>query len=190
MSRFATHSRRRTHAHSVECWADGELVGGLYGVSLKAAFFGESMFSRRTDASKVALVHLVARLIVGGYRLLDAQFITDHLTQFGAEEIALVGLEVESPDPAGLAAHWAKIIEVPVGKNAAGEPTLSFVNNSFRFIKGPKEVLGSLVFGVQATDMLTLCTVSLMLTAVGLLASVIPAWRATRVSPLAALRDE
>ena len=62
---------------------------------------------------------------------------------------ALVGLEVESPDPAGLAAHWAKIIEVPVGKNAAGEPTLSFVNNSFRFIKGPKEVLGSLVFKVN-----------------------------------------
>jgi leucyl/phenylalanyl-tRNA--protein transferase len=76
------------HAHSVECWADGELVGGLYGVTLKAAFFGESMFSRRTDASKVALVHLVARLIAGGYRLLDAQFLTDHLTQFGAEEIA------------------------------------------------------------------------------------------------------
>jgi leucyl/phenylalanyl-tRNA--protein transferase len=72
----------------VECWADGELVGGLYGVTLRAAFFGESMFSRRTDASKVALVHLVARLIAGGYRLLDAQFLTDHLTQFGAEEIA------------------------------------------------------------------------------------------------------
>ncbi len=75
------------HAHSVECWQDGELVGGLYGVSLRAAFFGESMFSRRRDASKVALVHLVARLIAGGYRLLDAQFITEHLTQFGAEEI-------------------------------------------------------------------------------------------------------
>jgi len=62
---------------------------------------------------------------------------------------ALVGLEVESPDPAGLAAHWAKIIEAPVGKNAAGEPTLSFVNNSFRFIKGPKEVLGGLVVKVN-----------------------------------------
>lgn len=74
-------------AHSVECWRDGRLVGGLYGVSLGAAFFGESMFSRATDASKVALVHLVARLIVGGYRLLDAQFITDHLSQFDAEEI-------------------------------------------------------------------------------------------------------
>lgn len=75
------------HAHSVETWRDGVLVGGLYGVSLAGAFFGESMFSRVTDASKVALVHLVARLIVGGYRLLDAQFITEHLSRFGAEEI-------------------------------------------------------------------------------------------------------
>jgi len=75
-------------AHSVECWQGGELVGGLYGVSLQGAFFGESMFSRRRDASKVALVHLVARLIAGGYRLLDAQFMTAHLEQFGAEEIS------------------------------------------------------------------------------------------------------
>ena len=75
-------------AHTVECWEDGELVGGLYGVSLRGAFFGESMFSRRRDASKVALVHLVARLLVGGYRLLDAQFMTEHLTQFGAVEIS------------------------------------------------------------------------------------------------------
>jgi leucyl/phenylalanyl-tRNA--protein transferase len=75
-------------AHTVECWQEGELVGGLYGVALHGAFFGESMFSRRTDASKVALVHLVARLIAGGYRLLDAQFMTEHLTQFGAAEIS------------------------------------------------------------------------------------------------------
>jgi len=75
-------------AHSVECWQGGELAGGLYGVSLRGAFFGESMFSRRRDASKVALVHLVARLIAGGYRLLDAQFMTAHLEQFGAEEIS------------------------------------------------------------------------------------------------------
>lgn len=75
------------HAHSVECWSDGKLVGGLYGVSLKGAFFGESMFSRKTDASKVALVHLVGRLLAGGYLLLDAQFMTEHLAQFGAEEI-------------------------------------------------------------------------------------------------------
>jgi leucyl/phenylalanyl-tRNA--protein transferase len=75
-------------AHSVECWKDGVLVGGLYGVSLRGAFFGESMFSRARDASKVALVHLVARLIAGGYRLLDAQFMTEHLSQFGALEIS------------------------------------------------------------------------------------------------------
>ncbi|WP_414694954.1 leucyl/phenylalanyl-tRNA--protein transferase [Phenylobacterium sp.] len=76
------------HAHSVECWKDGALVGGLYGVSLKAAFFGESMFSLARDASKVALVHLAARLIAGGYRLLDTQFLTEHLTQFGVTEIS------------------------------------------------------------------------------------------------------
>ena len=75
------------HAHSVECWKDEVLVGGLYGVSLGSAFFGESMFSRITDASKVALVHLVARLKRGGFTLLDAQFITEHLMQFGAQEI-------------------------------------------------------------------------------------------------------
>jgi leucyl/phenylalanyl-tRNA--protein transferase len=74
-------------AHSVEAWQDGELVGGLYGVSLNAVFFGESMFSFRRDASKVALVHLVARLIQGGYTLLDTQFVTDHLQSFGAIEI-------------------------------------------------------------------------------------------------------
>ncbi len=75
-------------AHSVECWLGGELVGGLYGVALNAAFFGESMFSRVADASKVALVHLVARLNLGGYSLLDTQFITRHLRQFGAFEVS------------------------------------------------------------------------------------------------------
>ncbi len=74
-------------AHSIESWRDGRLVGGLYGVSLGAAFFGESMFSLETDASKVALVHLVGRLRAGGYRLLDTQWITEHLSQFGAYEI-------------------------------------------------------------------------------------------------------
>jgi len=78
----------RGSAHSLECWLDDRLVGGLYGVELGGAFFGESMFSSERDASKVALAHLVARLRAGGYRLLDAQFITEHLTQFGAEEIA------------------------------------------------------------------------------------------------------
>ena len=75
-------------AHSVEVWEGETLVGGLYGVALRAAFFGESMFSRRTDASKIALVHLVARLRAGGFRLLDAQFTNDHLLQFGIHEIS------------------------------------------------------------------------------------------------------
>ena len=74
-------------AHSIEVWDGGTLVGGLYGVALRSAFFGESMFSRATDASKVALVHLVARLRVGGFNLLDAQFKTDHLQQFGIFEL-------------------------------------------------------------------------------------------------------
>jgi leucyl/phenylalanyl-tRNA--protein transferase len=75
------------HAHSIECWRDGRLVGGLYGVKLGAAFFGESMFTRERDASKVALVHLVARLRRGGFALLDTQFLTAHLARFGAIEI-------------------------------------------------------------------------------------------------------
>jgi leucyl/phenylalanyl-tRNA--protein transferase len=74
-------------AHSVESWNDGRLVGGLYGVALGGAFFGESMFSRQTDASKVALIHLVARLRYNGFTLLDTQFVTTHLSQFGALEI-------------------------------------------------------------------------------------------------------
>ena len=74
-------------AHSVECWADGELAGGLYGVTLGSAFFGESMFSLGRDASKVALTHLVARLISGRFQLLDTQFLTGHLAQFGAQDI-------------------------------------------------------------------------------------------------------
>ncbi|MEZ5924137.1 MAG: leucyl/phenylalanyl-tRNA--protein transferase [Hyphomicrobiaceae bacterium] len=75
------------HCHTIETWREGRLVGGLYGVHLKGAFFGESMFSHERDASKVALVHLVARLKAGGFRLLDTQFITEHLRQFGAVEL-------------------------------------------------------------------------------------------------------
>ncbi|MBB5373604.1 leucyl/phenylalanyl-tRNA--protein transferase [Acidocella aromatica] len=106
-------------AHSVETWENGRLVGGLYGVALGGAFFGESMFSTATDASKVALVHLVVRLRLGGYTLLDTQFITTHLARFGAVEIPrdeyhrLLAEAVEirarfpaSPDPAAL---WEEI---------------------------------------------------------------------------------
>jgi leucyl/phenylalanyl-tRNA--protein transferase len=77
----------RGHCHTVEVYDGAELVGGLYGVSLGRAFFGESMFHHARDASKIALVHLVARLKVGGYRLLDTQFVTDHLKTFGATEV-------------------------------------------------------------------------------------------------------
>jgi len=78
---------RRGIAHSVECWKGEELAGGLYGVALGAVFFGESMFSRHVDASKVALVHLVGILRAGGFTLLDIQFLTPHLGRFGAVEI-------------------------------------------------------------------------------------------------------
>ncbi|WP_395647503.1 leucyl/phenylalanyl-tRNA--protein transferase [Terricaulis sp.] len=92
----------RGMAHSVETRLDGVLVGGLYGVALGGAFFGESMFSRTTDASKAALIHLVARLRYGGFRLLDAQFMTAHLEQFGAQTLprrifhALLGLALDT----------------------------------------------------------------------------------------------
>lgn len=93
---------RMGHVHTVEAWSGGVLVGGLYGVALGRAFFGESMFHRSDDASKVALVHLVARLIRGGFLLLDAQFQTDHLSQFGTREIdrdtyqAMLAMALES----------------------------------------------------------------------------------------------
>ncbi len=109
---------RRGCAHSVECWQDGALVGGLYGVSLGGVFFGESMFSVARDASKVALVHLVARMRLGRYALLDTQFVTKHLAQFGADEIPreeyktrlakavqIPAQWLPDPDPAALAAE-------------------------------------------------------------------------------------
>jgi leucyl/phenylalanyl-tRNA---protein transferase len=79
---------QRGMAHSVECWLGGELVGGLYGLAMGRAFFGESMFSRATDASKVALAWLVARMKLGGFQLLDCQFMTEHLASLGAVEIS------------------------------------------------------------------------------------------------------
>lgn len=75
------------YCHTVEAWQNGVLVGGLYGIRLGAAFFGESMFSQVRDASKVALCHLIARLVAGGFTLLDTQFVTDHLARFGAIEL-------------------------------------------------------------------------------------------------------
>ncbi len=87
VERLYTDLFRMGYAHCVECWRDGVLIGGLYGVALGGAFFGESMFARRSDASKAALVHLIERLRVGGYELLDTQFVTEHLARFGAMEV-------------------------------------------------------------------------------------------------------
>ena len=108
-------------AHSVECWQDGRLVGGLYGVRLGAAFFGESMFSRARDASKVALVHLVGHLKRGGFTLLDTQFLTSHLSRFGAVEIpreiymALLHKAIAQP------AYWS----APSGSSGTASPALA-----------------------------------------------------------------
>ena len=87
IAKLYTDLHRLGHAHSVEAWHQGELVGGLYGVSLRRAFFGESMFARATDASKICLVHLVTRLRERGFVLLDTQFTTEHLKRFGAIDI-------------------------------------------------------------------------------------------------------
>ena len=98
-------------AHSVECRRDGKLVGGLYGVALGGVFFGESMFSTVRDASKVALVHLVARLRVLGFRLLDTQFVTAHLAQFGAVEIPRDAYRMQLAAGLAAPARWMAEID-------------------------------------------------------------------------------
>ena len=120
------------HAHSVECWIDLEgdepqLVGGLYGISLGRAFFGESMFSRATDASKVALAWLVARLVAGGFTLLDCQFMTDHLRSLGAVEISqpdYLGLLGAAVEGVGLGAGLGMTGGLTVAAGAAGSVAL------------------------------------------------------------------
>lgn len=108
------------YCHTVEVWDGDELVGGLYGVSLGAAFFGESMFHRARDASKVALVHLVARLKRGGFMLLDTQFVTDHLAQFGAHEVSRREYKRMLSDALAYEAKWeAWPTTAPVSGEAA-----------------------------------------------------------------------
>ncbi len=97
---------RAGNAHSIECWLDGRLAGGLYGLAIGGAFFGESMFSRAPDASKVALVYLIARLKLGGYTLLDTQFVTEHLRQFGACEIPRASYRARLADAMTRAANF------------------------------------------------------------------------------------
>ena len=122
------------HAHSVEVYEDGALVGGLYGVSLRGVFYGESMFHRARDASKVALVHLVARLRAGGYRLLDTQFLTEHLASLGAiavsrEDFRLMLAEsLRTPAdflavPAGRAMPGVEALALALGTEVASRTT-------------------------------------------------------------------
>ncbi|MBE2186904.1 MAG: leucyl/phenylalanyl-tRNA--protein transferase [Rhodothermales bacterium] len=101
-----TDLHRRGYGHSVEVWSGDELAGGLYGVALGGAFFGESMFHRARDASKVALVHLVERLRRGGFVLLDTQFLTDHLAQFGAYEMPRRAYEQRLAEALRVDACW------------------------------------------------------------------------------------
>ncbi|WP_281649443.1 leucyl/phenylalanyl-tRNA--protein transferase [Novacetimonas hansenii] len=101
------------YAHSVEAWRDGRMVGGLYGVSIGGAFFGESMFSRERDASKVALVHLMARLRVGGYGLLDTQFGTSHLATFGGLEIPAAHYKRQLGHAIAMQASWPGVDHGP-----------------------------------------------------------------------------
>ncbi len=99
----------RGYVHTVEVWDGPDLVGGLYGVSIGAAFFGESMFHRKTDCSKIAMAHLLDRLRAGGYRLCDTQFVTDHLKTFGGIEIAREDYEVRLADALAHEADWFAI---------------------------------------------------------------------------------
>jgi leucyl/phenylalanyl-tRNA---protein transferase len=112
------------HCHSVEVWQDGDLVGGLYGVSLGRAFFGESMFHRVRDASKVALVHLAARLIAGGFVLLDTQFVTEHLRTFGATEVSRRRYRAQLDKAITGVADFAKL---PVDRSVSGAEALDVI---------------------------------------------------------------
>jgi leucyl/phenylalanyl-tRNA--protein transferase len=129
------------HAHSIECRRDGRLVGGLYGVTLGAAFFGESMFSRETDASKVALVHLVARLIAGGFQLLDTQFITAHLARFGTIEIARQEYLARLKRAIAMPAYWS----APSGSGST--PSLSVESGDLTLTGACEAITGAAMPG-------------------------------------------
>lgn len=115
------------HVHTIEAWQDGELVGGLYGVVLGAAFFGESMFHRRRDASKVALIHLAARLFAGGFRLLDTQFVTPHLESLGAVEVSK---ETYRDMLADAVAQKADFWVWPKGRTVTGQDALAALSSA------------------------------------------------------------
>ena len=119
---------RLGHAHSVECWKDGELVGGLYGVSLGGAFFGESMFSNERDASKVAMAHLVARLRAAGYQLLDTQFLTDHLKSLGAREVSRDVFQVQLKKALKVKANFHTL--AGRGQSVAGSDVMQLITQT------------------------------------------------------------
>lgn len=111
------------HAHSVEVWQNGSLVGGLYGASLGQAFFGESMFSRATDASKVALAWLVARLRAGNFSLLDCQFMTEHLASLGATNVSRSAyVRLLAGALGGASGDWSSLDRLLEASGAAGDP--------------------------------------------------------------------
>ncbi len=112
------------YCHSVEVWAGEQLVGGLYGVSLGAAFFGESMFHRSRDASKVALVHLVARLLAGDFMLLDTQFVTEHLRSFGAIEVPKRRYRALLNEAVGRVADFSRL---PLARPLSGAEALAII---------------------------------------------------------------
>ncbi|MGI9404740.1 MAG: leucyl/phenylalanyl-tRNA--protein transferase [Hyphomicrobiaceae bacterium] len=113
------------HCHTIETWQDGKLCGGLYGVHVAGAFFGESMFSTARDASKVALVHLIARLIGGGFGLLDTQFVTDHLSQFGTIKVSRADFQSHLTDALTIKGDfWA------TPKDLSGADALELIRNS------------------------------------------------------------
>ena len=113
------------HCHTIETWKDGKLVGGLYGVHVAGAFFGESMFSTERDASKVALMHLVARLIVGGFDLLDTQFVTDHLSQFGTTKVTRANFQARLTDALAIEGDFRAAPE-----NMSGEEVVEAVRGA------------------------------------------------------------
>lgn len=115
----------RGACHTVEVWNDDKLVGGLYGVALKGAFFGESMFSFERDASKIALVHLVARLTAGNFRLLDTQFTTDHLKQFGTIELERDAFQSELEQALAVSADFHTL-----GSNVSGTEAVAIITHA------------------------------------------------------------
>jgi leucyl/phenylalanyl-tRNA--protein transferase len=137
------------HAHSLECWHEGRLVGGLYGVHLGGAFFGESMFSRVRDASKVALVHLVARLRRGRFRLLDTQFITGHLEQFGAIEIPRDAYLAQLREAIALRAYW------PAPSGSGATPSLSVASGERTLTGAADATVGGVWPGALALQLIT-----------------------------------